>query len=86
MARFALSALVALVSLTLVAGQSTTAAAATGVPTFPATPLVSQIYPYTALVRFLLFIIHRFSLLTFSRSAPRSFSHSNCPRVTIRLQ
>jgi hypothetical protein len=56
MARSTLSALVALASLTLVAGQSTaaptqTAAAATGVPTFPATPLVSELFPYTALVR-----------------------------------
>lgn len=54
MARSTLSALVALASLTLVAGQSTAAptqTAANGVPTFPATPLVSEIFPYTALVR-----------------------------------
>jgi len=52
MARSALSALVALASLTLVAGQSTAApvqTAANGVPSFPATPLVSEIFPYTAL-------------------------------------
>jgi hypothetical protein len=55
MARSALSALVTLASLTLVAGQSTTAPAANGVPTFPATPLVSEIFPYTALVRNLFF-------------------------------
>jgi hypothetical protein len=54
MARSALSALVALASLTLVAGQSTAAptqSAANGVPSLPATPLVSEIYAYTALVR-----------------------------------
>jgi hypothetical protein len=52
MARSALSALVALASLTLVAGQSTAAptqTAANGVPSLPATPLVSEIFPYTAL-------------------------------------
>jgi hypothetical protein len=54
MARSTLSALVALASFTLVASQSTTApaqTAANGVPTFPATPLVSELFPYTALVR-----------------------------------
>jgi hypothetical protein len=58
MARSTLSALVALASLTLVAGQSTAAptqtaaqTAANGVPTLPATPLVSELFPYTALVR-----------------------------------
>ena len=51
MARSALSALVALVSLTLVAGQTTAAPAAASVSTFPATPLISEIFPYTALVR-----------------------------------
>jgi len=52
MARSTLSALVALASLTLVAGQSTAAptqSAAAGVPTLPATPLVSELFPYTAL-------------------------------------
>jgi hypothetical protein len=51
MARSALSAFVALVSLTLVAGQTTAAPAAASVSTFPATPLISEIFPYTALVR-----------------------------------
>jgi hypothetical protein len=49
MARSALSAFVALVSLTLVAGQTTAAPAAASVSTFPATPLISEIFPYTAL-------------------------------------
>jgi len=53
MAHSALSALVALASLTLVVGQSTTPApagtAAGGLPTFPATPLVSIRYPYSQL-------------------------------------
>lgn len=54
MARSALSALVALASLTLVAGQTTAAptqSAANGVPSLPATPLVSELFPYSALVR-----------------------------------
>jgi len=49
----ALSTLVALVSLTLVAGQSMTAptqTAANGNPMFPATLLVSELFLYTALV------------------------------------
>ena len=54
MARSTLSALMALASLTLVAGQSTTPAptqtAAAGIPTFPATPLISEIFPYSAVV------------------------------------
>jgi hypothetical protein len=65
MARSTLSALVALVSLTLVAGQSTTTAAANGVPTFPTTPLVSELFPYTALVRILFPDNQTFSLLKF---------------------
>jgi hypothetical protein len=49
MAHSALSALVALASLTLVAGQTT--AAPNAAPTFPATPLVDQRFPYSAIVR-----------------------------------
>jgi len=49
MARSTLSALVALASLTLVAGQTTTAPAANSLPSFEPTPLVSKIFPYTAL-------------------------------------
>jgi hypothetical protein len=54
MAHSALSALVALASLTLVAGQTTPAPAQTtaaAVPTFPATPLVSKLFPYSQIVR-----------------------------------
>lgn len=60
MARSTLSAFVALASLSLVAGQSTAAptqTAANGVPTLPATPLVSEIFAYTALVRIFYFFI-----------------------------
>lgn len=53
MAYSALSALVVLASLTLVAGQTTPAPAATtsgALPTFPATPLVSMHFRYDEIV------------------------------------
>ena len=57
MAPSTLFALVALTSLTYVAGQSTTPAPAAttagAVPTFPATPLADYHYPYNQLVRIL---------------------------------
>ena len=61
MARSALFAFVALTSLTYVASQTTpspTVTQSTGVPTFPATPLVSLSFPYDQIVRILFFGMH----------------------------
>ena len=53
MAYLALSSLVALASLTLVNGQTTTAPAPNpAVPTFPSVPLTDIRYAYDQLVRF----------------------------------
>jgi hypothetical protein len=53
MAYLALSSLVALASLTLVNGQTTTAPAPNpAVPTFPAVPLTDIRYAFDQLVRF----------------------------------
>jgi hypothetical protein len=53
MAPSTLFALVALATTTYVAGQTTAAPASAAVPTFPTTPLVSEHFPYSALVRIL---------------------------------
>jgi hypothetical protein len=82
MARSALSALVALVSLTLVAGQSTTAAAPNGVPTFPTTPLVSEIFPYTALVRIFFQIIQTFFFIDIFHVQPQQVYPNQIVRGT----
>jgi hypothetical protein len=72
MARSTLFALMAFTSLTFVAGQ-------TPVPTFPATPLVSIHYPYTALVRiFCRLPFHRMLLRRFSVSAGKGHSRPIC--------